>query len=170
MSIARLNARAESAYFAQPYSLDATGFYFSDLEGYRRKADANRDRFGGPVEEYELQYIDGEFHRLFNALGVNQASLADWFELLDELDGDDDRYLIACSLAGDGYVMSELAAKWDDYSVFRGTAAEYAEQVVSECYEVPGNLAAYIDYERLGRDMVLEGSVTEIEHDVLLLS
>jgi len=163
------NAGAKSEYFAQPYSLDATGFYFSDLEEYRRKADANRDRFGGPVEEYELHYIDGGFYKLFNALGVNQAGLPEWFELLDELDGDDDRYLIACHLADDGYAMSELAAKWDDFSVFRGTAADYAEQIVDECYEVPGNLGRYIDYERLGRDMVLEGSVVEIERDVLLL-
>jgi len=161
---------ADSVYFAQPYSLDATGFYFSDPEEYRRKADANRDRFGDPVEEYELQYINGEYYKLFDALGVSQASLAEWFELLDELGGDEDRYLIACHLADDGYAMSELAAKWDDFRVFRGTAAEYAEQIVDECYEVPGNLGRYIDYERLGRDMVLEGSVIEIERDVLLLA
>lgn len=163
------NAGAKSEYFAQPYSLDATGFYFSDLDGYRRKADTNRDRFANPVEEYELQFIDGEYHKLFNALGVNQANLPEWFELLDELDDDDDRYLIACHLADDGYAMSDISAKWDDYRVFRGTAAEYAEQIVDDCYEVPGNLDRYIDYERLGRNMVLEGSIVEIEHDVLLV-
>ncbi|MCI5076434.1 antirestriction protein ArdA [Oricola sp.] len=169
MSTVGLNTGAESVYFAQPYSLDATGFYFETLEQYQAKAATNRDRYGNPVEEYELQHIDGEQHRLFNAVGVNQANLGEWFELLDELDDDEDRYLIACSLAEDGYAMAELAPKWDDYSIFRGNVAEYAEQIIEECYELPDRLACYLDYERLGRDMVLEGSVTELEREILLI-
>ncbi|WP_370874403.1 antirestriction protein ArdA [Amorphus orientalis] len=65
--------------------------------------------------------------------------------------------------------MDELADRWDDYSVYRGTAADYAEEIVSECYEIPGNLEAYIDYERLGRDMVLGGDIVELEHDLILI-
>lgn len=57
------------------------------------------DRFVQPVEEYELQYIDGDNHRLFDALGISQATLAAWFTLLEALDEDEDRYLIACCLA-----------------------------------------------------------------------
>lgn len=160
---------AESAYFAQPYSLDAQGFYFRTLDEYQEKSSANRDRFGNPVEEYELQYIDGEVHRLFSLLRVSQASLGDWFDLLDELEDDDDRYLIACSLAEDGYGMEQFASRWDDYSVYRGSAADYAREVVADCFEIHSNLEPYLDYERLGRDMVLEGTITEIERDVLLV-
>lgn len=173
MSTVGLNTGAESVYFAQPYSLDAHGFYFLTLEEYQEKAAANRDRYGNPVEEYELQYIDGAYHRLFNALGVNQANLGEWFELLDELDDDEDRYLIACSLAEDGYAMADLAPKWDDYFIYHGTAEDYAREMVEECsrewLQMAGNLANYVDYERLGRDMVLEGSITELEHNILLI-
>ena len=31
--------------------------------------------------------------------------------------------------------------------------AEYAEEMASECYEIPENLRCYIDYEKMWRDM-----------------
>tara|TARA_R110000787_G_scaffold31706_4_gene83966 strand:+ start:398 stop:913 length:516 start_codon:yes stop_codon:yes gene_type:complete len=169
MTTATRTTGAESEYFAQPYSLDAMGFYFTDLADYQAKAAKAVDRFGLPVEEFELQYIDGELYRLFNAIGVTQASLAAWFDLLEQLDEDEERYLIACHLAEDGYAIDELAPRWDDYSVYHGTAAEYAEEMVADCYQLPDRIAYYLDYERLGRDMVLEGSITELERDLLLL-
>ncbi|MDQ0314912.1 hypothetical protein [Amorphus orientalis] len=51
---------AKSVYFAQPYSLAAVGFYFSDLAEYEAKVSRCRDDHGMPVEEFELQYIDGD--------------------------------------------------------------------------------------------------------------
>jgi hypothetical protein len=169
MTIAGLNQRAESTYFAQPYSLSATGFYFTSLDDYQAKASALTDDYGMPVEEFEIQYIDGDQASLFAATRVNQATLTQWFELLDDLDGDEDRTIIACHLAEMGYAIDELSSRWDDYSLYRGSAADYAEEFVSECYQIPGNLAYYLDYDRLGRDMALEGSITELEHNLLLI-
>jgi len=34
---------------AQPYSLDASGFYFSDLDDYHPKYDTNKDRLSTPI-------------------------------------------------------------------------------------------------------------------------
>lgn len=169
MSAVLTTAGAKASYFAQPYNLGAVGFYFEDLDDYREKASDLKDDCGLPVEEFEIQYIDGDHARLFNALNISQASLSDWFDLLDELDDDEDRCLIACHLAEMGFDISELSRRWDDYRLYRGTAADYAEEIVSECYEVPGNLASYIDYERLGRDMMLGGDITELEHDLILI-
>lgn len=160
--------RAESTYFAQPYSLSAVGFYFTDLADYEAKVAAAVDDHGSPVEEFEIQYIDGDDHELFAAVGVTQARLAAWFELLEELDADEDRKLIACHLAGLGYTIDDLSRRWNDYTLFRGTAADYAAEIVAECYELPANLEAYLDYERLGRDMVLGGDITELDHDLFL--
>lgn len=161
--------RAESSYFAQPYNISATGFYFTDLEDYRAKAATAKDDYGMPVEEFEIQYIDGDDAALFRAVGVNQANLDEWFELLAYLEGNEDGKIIACHIATEGYTMEELFSCCDDYSLYRGTAAEYAEEFVSDCHQIPGNLAFYIDYERLGRDMVLEGSIAEIEYNLLLI-
>lgn len=161
--------RAESSYFAQPYNISAEGFSFTDLDGYQAKALNRKDAYGLPVEEFEIQYIDGDHAELFTACRVSQADLADWFDLLDGLGDDGDRYVIACHLAGLGYAIGEIPDHWDDYSVHHCTAADYAAEIVAECYQIPGNLEAYIDYGRLGRDMVLEGSITEIEYDLILV-
>lgn len=161
--------RAESMYFAQPYSLSTTGFYFTDLEDYTVKASKARDDYGTPVEEFEIQYIDGDHAELFNAVGVNQANLGKWFDLLDAMDGDADRATIACYLAGQGYALDDLSSRWDDYSLHHGRRADYARGYVEDCYEIPGNLANYIDYYLLGRDMELEGSITEINHNLLIV-
>lgn len=161
--------RAESTYFAQPYSIEATGFYFTTLEEYQAKAAKAVDRFGMPVEEFEIQYIDGDVSKLFTAVGVNQANLADWFDLLDKLDGDEDQYAIACHLANDGCSMDDLPLRWDDYSLYHGTAEDYARDMVEVCYDLPTNLEYYLDYGRLGRDMVLEGSLIELDHSRLLV-
>jgi len=169
MSAGAFHRRAESMYFAQPYNLSATGFYFADLEEYQTKTATAVDSFGQPVEEFELQYIDGDHAALFNALRISQASLAGWFELVDSLGDDEDRYLIACHLAELGYAIDELADRWDDYSLYRGTAADYAAEMVADCYELPDTIIAYIDYERLGRDMILGGDITELAHDLILL-
>ena len=41
--------------------------------------------------------------------------------------------------------------------------AEYAEELTDNTAEVPENLAYYIDYERMGRDMELSGDIYTIE-------
>ena len=169
MSAVYSGNRAESSYFAQPYNISAVGFYFSDLEDYLAKAAGQVDDYGQPVEEFEIQYIDGDHAELFTACRVSQANLSDWFDILDELGDDADRYVIACHVADLGYTMSELAERCNDYSVYHGTAADYAAGIVEECYQVPGNLEAYIDYQRLGRDMVLGGDIVEIGYELLLV-
>jgi len=45
---------------AQSYDPDANGFYFESMEDYASKAKLNRNSFGDVVEEYEIQFIDGE--------------------------------------------------------------------------------------------------------------
>lgn len=164
-----LNSGAESVYFAQPYSLSAQGFFFTDLADYSAKAAEARDDYGQPVEEFEIQYIDGDDAALFNAVGVSQATLDEWFELLAYLEGHHDGKIIACHLAGDGYVMEDLFSCCDDYSLYHGSAADYAEEYVRDCYTLPEGIVGYIDYALMGRDMILEGTVAEIRHDLLLV-
>ena len=45
---------------AQPYDISANGFYFETAEEYAAKANALRNDYGDPVEEFEIQFIDGE--------------------------------------------------------------------------------------------------------------
>jgi hypothetical protein len=94
-------------YHATPYDISATGFYFTSLEDYQAKAATHRNEYGQPVEEYMIQYIDGDAAPLFNALEVTQATLELWFAQFEELDGED--AVKAIYLADDrGDAMAEI--------------------------------------------------------------
>lgn len=64
--------------YAQPYDISATGFYFDKPSEYTMNAITNCNDCGGIVEEYEIQFIDGEVIdcELANAWGLNQGNFA----------------------------------------------------------------------------------------------
>lgn len=66
----------QTVLFAQPYDISAEGFYFTSAEQYIAKAANNRNSLGLPVEEYEMQFIDGDEldAELFKAVGVDQSN------------------------------------------------------------------------------------------------
>ena len=70
---------------AQPYDISATGFYFSDATEFMGKASAATNRHGQPVEEFEIQFIDGESldAALFNAVAVHQGTIAAFYEAVE---------------------------------------------------------------------------------------
>ena len=60
---------ATEQFYANPYSWDHTGFYFSTLEEY----EAGRDKLNAAgCEEWELEYIDGDNAELFKTCSVSQ--------------------------------------------------------------------------------------------------
>ncbi len=71
---------------AQPYDLSATGFYFETAEEYIAKVKALRNDYGDPVEEFEIQFIDGDDIDcdLAKAIDLNQANFARYFEIVDQ--------------------------------------------------------------------------------------
>jgi len=132
-------------YHATPYDISAVGFYFSDYEEYLEKAASHRNDHGDPVEEYEIQFIDGDNYRLFDAVGVNQANLKDWFERFEDMDEHDAIKVIY--LAEDvGYSLNDMLDRLDDLMLFEGTAIEYAESYLDDTGlldQIPENLRYY---------------------------
>lgn len=80
--IKRKNPSTELSLYAQPYDLEAKGFYFNSLEDYEKKAAKNKNSYGGIVEEYEYQFIDGsdfsDGQKVLDAVG-----LKNFFEISD---------------------------------------------------------------------------------------
>lgn len=153
-----------NTYHATPYDIHATGFYFSDYDDYLKKAETHKNEFGDPVEEFEIQFIDGENAELFKALDVSQASLELWFQEFEGLDGYD---LIAAIYLADhvGYGINEITSHIDDVRIFKGSAEAYAEDYIEDTgllAEIPEHLQFYFDVERFARDMVLGGDITEV--------
>ena len=155
----------KNIYHATPYDISATGFYFSILEDYRSKAASHRNDYGDLVEEYEIQFIDGENAYLFKAVGVSQANLALWFERFEDMD--EDEAIKAIYLAdhlGEG--MEDIPGKLDDVILFEGRAIDYAEEYIEETGlldQIPESLRFYFDTEAFARDMLYGGDIAEIE-------
>ncbi|PHR21618.1 MAG: antirestriction protein ArdA [Sphingopyxis sp.] len=154
-----------TTFFAQPYNIDATGFYFTDLDEYLERSKNHQDRYGQMVEEYEIQFIDGEHIdcTLASAFGVNQANLNRFFDLVDDWDDDQKtRYIIAVGEGGYAHDCDPDDLDIDIYEM--DSLKELAEQFVEEGLfgDIPEKLRFYLDMELIARDLGMDYSEIEI--------
>lgn len=155
----------KQTYYAQPYSLDAQGFYFNDFEDYESKAESLKDCYGNPVEEFEIQFIDGssELCDLFQSAGVNQANLGQFFAVVDEVP--EYQYPALYFLLEQGRDLEDALNNYDEVQVQSGNLEDVAQEIFEEIYmhEVPKHLQAYIDYSAFARDCEYGGDMVEFE-------
>jgi hypothetical protein len=165
-------------FYANPYAFDAAGFYFETFEEFEEKYAAKL-----PVEEYEIEFIDGEGWEgeIVKAVGVNQANLAKVFDLIEELDGMGDWVKAGCwyRLSNIGETLEDVLGDHDynhtEHVVHtcRGLESEdkalesYVDELIDEGAfgEIPEHLQYYIATDRIGRDMRLNGEVTVEDFD-----
>jgi len=154
--------------FAQPYDISATGFYFQTLEEYEEKAAKTKNDYGQPVEDYELQFIDGESidAKLFEALGVNQCNFPQFLDACDQWD-EGQKQKVILSVGECGYSFDLKSGDPDDFDVDiyeLDSLRELAEQFVDEGLfgEIPKHLENYLDYDAMARDLGMDYSETTI--------
>ena len=150
--------------YAQPYNMDAQGFYFHSFEEYETKSENLRDRFGNVVEEFEIQFIDGDDAALFEACGINQSNLATWFDDIE--DKDENEKIALYFLTGElGYTLDQAIDKVEDVIIYEGDAKEAAEELFDECYAhtIPENLRFYFDMDKFARDLEIGGDFNKFE-------
>ena len=94
---------------------------------------------------------------------------------LGEYEGIQTAHDIACfieeypNIAGEllshfgGDIDEARQAMEDNYCGCYRSVADYAEELTEETTQIPQNLAYYIDYEKMGRDMELGGDIFTIE-------
>ncbi|UWQ31634.1 antirestriction protein ArdA [Leisingera sp. M527] len=157
--------------FAQPYDISATGFYFEDMAGYETKAAALRSDYGQKVEEFEIQIIDGEAIdcALAAAIGINQANLPQYFELVEEMD-DHDKQVIIIAVGECGYDFDPDPRRFDVDIYPVATTRDLAEMFVDEGLygDIPEHLQFYIDYDAIARDLAVDYTETEIAGETLI--
>ena len=148
--------------YANPYDISQSGFYFETPEQFHEKMDA------APYEEVEIDYIDGQNPRLFAEAGINQSNIDSWFDELEHIDDHEDKAIAIRYLLETGYDLEEAIAKHEDVMIWRGTARDYAAELIEQTTDINGLgwLANYIDYEAIARDMQLNSEISEIEYDV----
>lgn len=154
-----------TTFYAQPYSIDHTGFYFDSFEAFEEGMDKLEAR---GCEEVEIQFIDGESHHadLARAASIHQGNVDLWFEELDDFDSMETNQL--CFLLDCGYDLEDALTRYEYVNIFHGTAADYAQELIEESTEIPDNLRYYIDYEAIARDMGYNGEIVEIDREVIV--
>jgi hypothetical protein len=156
----------EKTYFAQPYDIDAQGFYFSELADYEEKALACKNRWGNPAEEFEIQFIDGDNGALFDACAINQANLKTWFDDVERLE-DNEKAALFYLVSVNGFSVRDAMDKIEDVTLYTGHLEDAAEELFDECYahEIPENLRNYIDYKAFANDCQQGGDMCEFEYE-----
>lgn len=153
---------------AQPYDTSATGFYFDDFETYKEKAANNKNNHGEPVEEYEIQFIDGSALDcdFATAYGLYQNTIVLFFDTVEKWeDCEKEAFIIAVGECG--YTFNPDTVSPSDFEVdiyIMDSMKELAEQFVDEGLygEIPKALQYYIDYEAIARDLNIDYSETVI--------
>lgn len=159
---------------AQPYDITANGFYFESLEEYAEKAGSNRTDCGDPVEEYEIQFIDGDQIDcdLAKAWGINQANIGPYFDACESWDDHGKTvFIIAVGEAGYSFDPVSVAPSGFDVDIYPvDSMKELAEQFVDERMfgDIPEHLANYIDMDTSACDLAMEYSATEVAGDRLI--
>ena len=154
--------------FAQPYDLAARGFYFKTTEEYQEKAAANKNDYGQTVEEYEIQFIDGESidAQLFKALGINQCDFPQFLEACDAWD-DHQKQKVILAVGECGYSFDLKTGDPDDLDVDiyeLDSLRALAEQFVDEGLfgEIPEQLQTYLDFDAIAFDLGVDYSETTV--------
>ena len=154
-----------TTFYAQPYSLDHTGFYFDSLEAFETGMAALNKR---GCEEVEIQFIDGDDHLvdLAKAAGIHQGNVDLWFETLDEFS--ELEALQLGYLLERGFDLDDALGRYEEVCIHHGSAEDYAQELIEETTEIPENLRFYIDYEAIARDMKLNGEIEELGRELIV--
>lgn len=163
-----------STFYAQPYDPSANGFYFVSAEEFHAASACLRNAYGDPVEEFELQFIDGEAidAELANALGIHQGNIAAFIEAADGWDECEKRVLIIAAREL-GYVIDPASADPDtfDIDIYEDlTMRDLAELFVDDGLfgDIPESLAAYLDMDVIARDLAMDYTDTTIAGERLI--
>lgn len=147
--------------YAQSYDLAATGFYFRSYDDYAAKAAKLRNDYDEPVEEFEIQFIDGERIDcdLARAIGLYQCNIAQFFEAVEDWDKHEKtRVILAVGECGYSFTAHTQPDDFDLDIYEVGSMRELAEQFVDEGLfgDIPDPLQFYIDYDAIARDLGME--------------
>jgi len=156
-------------FFAQPYDISASGFYFEAAAEYEEKASKLMNSYGQPIEEFEIQFIDGEGLdcELFRALGVHQGNFSAYLEALEDW-SEDDKIKVIIAVGEVGYKFDLGTDTPDQFNIDlyeTDSLKDLAEQFVEEGLfgEIPTAIQNYLDYDAIAHDLGMNYSEIRID-------
>ena len=124
---------------------------------------SDEERQGLFIQDYISDFFSTE-----NADFENPGELPDFVkEKLVFFKNDDFLKLLAIeeAITSDFY---EAVSCLSDYNLIEGTAADYAEEIAEQTYKLDDYIKYYIDYEKMGQDMIDNGAIYETSYGVLI--
>lgn len=154
--------------YAQPYDISANGFFFETAEEYQTKAAKLRNDAGFPVEEFEIQFIDGDDidADLFKALAVHQGNFAAFLDACDDW-SEDEKIRVVIAVGEAGYSFDLKSGSPDDFDMDiyeMDNLRELAYSFVDEGLfgDIPERIQHYLDYDAIARDLGMDYSEIRI--------
>ncbi|MCV6575855.1 MAG: antirestriction protein ArdA [Cohaesibacter sp.] len=158
-------------FYAQPYDIDATGFYFSDAETYKETIGKITNRYGDPVEEFELQFIDGTVlnSKLARAIEPNQCNILPMMDAMETWN-EEQKLKVIIAVGECGLSFDFESGDPDDLDIDLYTdmsLKDLAYIFVDEGMfgDIPEHLSNYIDYGAITRDLAHDYVETSIAGD-----
>ncbi len=154
--------------FAQPYDISANGFFFQTVEEYQIKRNQCTNDYGQAVEEFEIQFIDGNDLdcEYFNALGVHQGNFHDFLDTCDEWE-EYQKITVIIAVGECGYHFDLAAYEPDNFEIdiykmdnMKELAYEFVEQGLFG--EIPERIQCYLDFDAIACDLSIDYSEISI--------
>ena len=162
--LCKASEKSEILLHAQPYDISANGFYFHNFEEYQQKSSTLRNDYGAPVEEFEIQFIDGDDLDcdLFKALDIHQGNSDVFFTVCEEWD-ENQKIKVIIAVGESGYNFDPRKDDPDDFDIELyelDSLSDLAEQFIEEGLfgEIPENIRFYLDYDAIARDLGMDYS------------
>lgn len=160
--------------YAQPYDISASGFPFQTADAFAAKAAGLRNDHGDAVEEFEIQFIDGEAidAALALALGLSQATHGAFFSCVETWEYHEKvRYIIAVGECGVSFDLERDDIDLLDVDIYeeaslRDIAMRFVEDGLFG--DIPEQLQSYIDYDAIARDLSIDYAETEVAGDRII--
>jgi len=155
--------------YAQPYNIEARGFFFTDMDAYTQRQAACISSYGEPVEEFEIQFIDSDESidcELFQALNVHQGTINAFLNVAETWDQHQKLKAILALIEGCSFKWEEENPDDLDVDVYvEMTMEDLARSFVEEGLfgEIPEKITYYLDYEAIARDLKMDYSETVID-------
>ncbi len=150
-------------------------FIFLQSKNTIDKPKPSKNSYGDPVEEFEIQFIDGDSIDcdLAKAIDISQANLAQYFACVDEWEEwEKIHVIVAVGECGYDFNADTQASDFDITIYEEDSYRDLAFRFVDEGLfgNVPESLASYIDYDVIARDLEIEYSDTVINGERLIYS
>ena len=148
--------------YAQPYDISAQGFYFTSAQEYDSAAATLRNSYGDPVEEFEIQFIDGDDIdcELAKAFELHQGTIKQFFDAVEDWD-EQEKTIFIIAVGECGYCFDPRTTHPNDFDVELyqlDSLKELAEQFVEDGLygDIPESLQFYIDTDAMARDLAVD--------------